>query len=485
MEEKLLDQGFRQALINQIKGQENIQRMELSLQDCDVYKGNIRPYVERQLICRFPSDVVREIPIVSSVNIARKMVDQKASLYRTAPMRDYTELSEDQEEKIDLIYKDMKADASFVMSDKYYELQNQNHVMILPKKGKLKMRSLKNHQLNVVPSPKNPEQAEIYIVSAFTKEDSHLKEREGDGTNQKIGDKDDYKSVDDTYIVWSRSFHFVMDAGGSIVSEEVENPISPIIPIIEVSNDDKDFQYWVDGGSEASQFTVDYNSSLSMLGQIVELQGFAQAYLKAPENLMPKYVQVGPNRILKLITDPNTEGDVDFGYANPGSDIAGSQAYYESLLAQFLSSQGLETGSVTGRADGGQSFSSGVERLLSMIEKFEASQDTMEIYRDVESGVYQAVKAWHNTLKNTDLLDSKYWTADFPEDSEVIVHYKGPEAIQSEAEELDIVSRKIELGLASRIDILMEQEKITRDEAIERIREIDGSETRGFESIQE
>ena len=483
MEENLQNQGYRQALINEIKGQDNIERMEQSLRDCDVYKGDIKPYVERQLCERFPSETVREIPIVSSVNIARKIVDQKASLYRNEPSRAFTEISEEQEEKVRLIYKDMKINSSLVQSDKFFELQKQNHVMILPKKGRLKMRSLKNHQLNVVPNPTMPEEGMIYIVSAFTKEDSQIRERAGDGTNQKIGDTDDYKSVDDTYIVWSRNYHFVMDSDGVILSEEVENPIAPIIPIIEVSSEDKDFEYWVRGGSEFSRFTVDYNSSLSMLGQIVEIQGFAQAYLKAPESLMPSYISVGPNRILKLVTDPNTEGDVDFGYANPGSDISGSQGYVESLLAQFLSSQGIDTNTVTGTVGSGQSFSSGVERLLSMIEKFEASQDSMDIYRDVEAMTYSVVKAWHNVLKGTDSLDSKYWAADLPEDSEVIVHYKGPEAIQSESEELEIISRKLELGLMSRVDVIMEQEKLDRDQAVERIKEIDDSEINGAQSV--
>ena len=60
-----------------------------------------------------------------------------------------------------------------------------------------------------------------------------------------------------------------------------------------------------------------------------------------------------------------------------------------------------------------------MERLLAMIELFEASKSDYDVYRRAESNVYKVVKAWHNNLKNTDMLDPKYLTAELPDDSEI------------------------------------------------------------------
>ena len=41
MEENLQDQGYRQKIIQEIRGNENNERSEKSLEEYDVFKGNI------------------------------------------------------------------------------------------------------------------------------------------------------------------------------------------------------------------------------------------------------------------------------------------------------------------------------------------------------------------------------------------------------------------------------------------------------------
>jgi hypothetical protein len=247
------------------------------------------------------------------------------------------------------------------------------------------------------------------------------------------------------------------------------------VPIVEIAPPNKDFEYWVKGPSELTEFTVDFNEQLSMLNQIVELQGFAQAYLKAPESLQSSSLSIGPHRILRLITDPdNPQSDVEFGYANPSSDIANSQDFVQSILSQFLSSQGLDPSLVTGNAQASQSFSSGVERLLAMIDKFESSKDTQDIYRHVENKIYSVIKAWVNALSNTDMLKDEYKTSELPDSSELAVTFKRPETIQTPEEKLNLIERKMDLGLMSKIDAIMELYNLDRDAAEEKLGMIDG-----------
>jgi hypothetical protein len=446
LQEKLLEATYRLKLITELKSSENRERLENSQEEWDVYTGNIKPYVKQKIADRFSADLVKEVPIVSAINVLKKVVDSRASLYKSEPKREYTDLSDEQKEAVNNIYDNMRMDFSMLEANKLYELQkHQTHLLIEPKKGRLRIRPIKAHQVNVVPDELDPEEGEIYIFSSYNKDFNQNADRvtNKDSINQSIADYDDYEAQEERYVVWSSEYHFVMDGNGAIISEDIVNPIAPIMPVVEISAM-KDFNYWRELTNDVAEFCVDYNMHQSMLGQIVEMQGFAQAYLKAPSDLMPDYVEIGANRILKLITNPQMEGDVEFGYANPNSDIASAQAYNEAILAQFLSSQGLDSNAVSGTAKTDK-YTSGTERLLAQVERFEASKETMAIFREAEQDVYEVIKAWHNELKKTDIIDPRFVTADLPESSEALVTYEEPKTDLTMLEMLDIAERRLEI----------------------------------------
>lgn len=470
MEARLADIAYRRELIQEIRGNENIERAEISLRDTQIYGGQIKPYVEEELR-RMYSDSASQYPIVSSINVAKKVTDSKASLYREEPTRDFSNLDDAQTGAVELVYKDMMIDQKMMASNKLYELQRQTHVYLVPKMGKLKLRALANHQLNVVPREDDPEVGEIYVFASFNKQNSELRTDESDGYNQKIGDLNDYDGSLDRFVVWSPSYHFIMNGNGEILSEETENPIAPHIPIIEIVGE-KDFEYWTRNSSELASFTVDYNTSLSSEAHIVNMQGHAQAFLKAPEDLMPTNVMVGPSYLLKLITNPQIEGDVEFGFASPNADLNGVQSFNTSLLSQFLSTQGMDANAISTSNTSTQKFASGTERLLALIEKFEASKDTMGIYTNAEKKLYEVVTAWLNVLSDSDLLDVKYKTREIT-DSELSIVYNRPEGTISELEKLDILERKRDLDVVTKLDIIMQLENKTREEAEERLKEIE------------
>lgn len=473
VQEMLMSQDYRLTIIEEIRGSENQERLEQSQAEYDVYSGNIRPYVEAMLSNRFSQSLVKEIPIVSSINILKKSVDSKASLYKTEPERDFTDLTDEQIEKVESIYSDMNIDFSMLETNRLFELQKkQTHVLIEPRGGKLLLRPIKAHQINVIPSLQDQEVGEIYIFSSYDKSISRNKSEtpRNDNFNQRIADQDDYKSEERRFIVWSKDYHFVMNGKGVILSDSVDSPIKGVLPIVEISAM-KDFTYWREITNDIADFCVFYNMSQSMLQQIVELQGFAQAWLKAPSELMPQHIDIGPNRILKLTQPMGDNSSVEFGYSNPSSDIAGAQSYMESLLAQFLSSQGLDGSLVSGSGQA-EKFNSGVERLLAQIEKFEASAESMALFRMAEQSIWKIVKAWHNNTKNTGLIDAKYITTDFPDSSEVLVKYVEPQHLLSEIDRIEIAERKVDLGIWTKTQALAFVDDISETTAEERLSEL-------------
>lgn len=484
----------RKQLIKELKSAENRARKQESLEQFEIFSDRLHQYVKSHLLGQFSPTTVREMPIIDSINLARRIIKAEASLYKAAPKRHFTNLTKEQEEVVRYIYNSMRVDTLLMKSNECYKLQSQNLIQVVPKDGELIMRVLKGHHYDVVPKADDPEAADVFIISAFDKsyllQDSRLNSPTGyigtertsnfiqsDGINQTIADPDDYKASLQRYVVWSRDFNFIMNGKGEIVSEDEATPIPGALPFVDVAGP-KDFEYYIRQGNTVTDFTVQYCGALSMQAQVVKMQGFAQAVLIGPSNLMPENLQIGPNFIVKISVDENNPTAADFKFANPNPDLSGTREHLEMLLANFLSSRGLDPKMISGKAES-QRFSSGVERLLSMLDRFEATREDMALYQEVERKLYDLIKLWHNTLRDTDQLRDEFKTALLPEESEVQVEYKKPEMIQTKLEKLDYNLKKLESGLISRVEILMDLEGIDREKAEEVLAAIDMDEAQG------
>jgi hypothetical protein len=309
-------------------------------------------------------------------------------------------------------------------------------------------------------------------VNGYDKSQQLNLDVQSDGVNQSIADRDDYQASTQRFAVWTNELNFIMDGRGNIVSgENILNPLG-LKPFVEIAPD-KDFEYWVKRGQAVTDFTIQFNGSMTDLSHIVRMQGFAQAYLKGPSNLIPQNMQIGPNMIVRLPIDPNNPVDTEFGFANPNSDIAGSISFIEMLLSTFLTSRGLDPKLISGKGEA-TSYASGIERLLSLFEKFDASRSDISTYEDAEKQIFKIVVAYLNTMGGSVL---GYRISPISADADVVIEFQKPEMVQTESERLENIGRKKELGLMSDTDAIAEFYGMTREQATEKKMEID-AETR-------
>lgn len=479
-----LDIGYRLQIIKEINGEENKQRKAESLKQYEIFNDRMNQYVVEYLRKQFSATTVREMPVISSINLPKRIVTQEASIYKQEPEREF-QAEETVEEQLELIYDDMAFDAKMLKANQVYKLQNQACVMIIPKNGKLLTRVLYAHQYDVVPMANDPEAAEAYIISTFDKS-LYVKNDPGGGNptgytngtrkvnsdqiNQAIADQDDWKD-DERYIVWTKDLHFVMDGKGNILGEDVASPLAEyqLLPFVDIAAD-KDFEFFVRSGQSLTDFGVQYCGALSDLGNIVKLQSYSQAWLSGSKELMPENIVVGVNSILKLPVDPNDKVETKFGFASPNSDLAGASNYVEMILANFLTARGLDPKSISGKGEVSK-YSSAAERYLAMIEKFEASKADFSLFKWAEEQAFQIIKAWINVLTGTGVLD--YDLVQIPEDVKMFIKFAEPNLVQSRGEKLDAIQKEIELGLMSRTEGIMELRDVDKDKALEIAAEID------------
>ena len=479
----LTTKNGRKAAIKMIESHTNKGRKTESYQASEIYQDRIKEYVVETLREQFSETTVREMPIVSSVNICKRIVDQLACIYSDQPTREFTELSDDQIEVMNDIYDDMGANNKLALANRLYKNHDHCLIQVVPKMGKMIMRVLKPHQWDAIPNELDPEVAKAIIISSYDNYNelseaadqvapatgvSSLASQAKNDYEEQLALNKSTSSGDKLYYVYTLDEMYTMTKGGDIVGEVMPNPLRDfeLLPFVEVSNE-KEFEYWVRPHNSYAQFTRDFNSSMSQVQQVVKMQGFAVGVLKGPQELLMETVTVGPNIILKLPNDVNAGVETDFQYITPGSDIAGSIQYLEVLLTTFLSSNGInpKTVSMDGTA---QTYSSGIERLLAMIEKVSASRADFDLFEKTESKIYALIKAWLSVLDNAINLDDKYKIRGLPEDSQIKVTYAKPELVKSDSEELDVIEREVALGISSPIAAIMEREKLSREQAEER-----------------
>ena len=472
----------RLKLISDIKETENIGRKAESLRQVEIFNDRIFNHVYERLTRRFERNTVLEMPIVSSVNLARRIVKQEASIYRNPPKREWSgELSDEQLEVIDRIYRDMNINSKMMKSNESFKLQSQNHIYIVPTDGKLEMRVMRNHHLDSIDSD-DPEKPLGYVINSLNKNkllrnrkadwggaagisrfDSYT-DRDSNFKDSSIGDDDDFEKTLERYLIWTPEYNFLMNGKGEILSDNINNDFG-MVPFIDISSE-KDFEYWVRQGDSLSEFTVDYNSYLSDASQVVMMQGYSQAYMIADDSMMPENIKIGPQFVLRMPINPSTEQRPEFGYSSTGADLNGVIEFGNLLLSNFLTSRGLDASVVSGRGESNKA-SSGIERYLRMIEKFEASKSDYDIYQSAEQKVWDIVKNYHNLSLGTDLLDRKYQTKAFPEDSQVMVQFSGPEMVKSDDEKVETWIKRIEQGEATVIDMIKDLRGVDRQMAEE------------------
>jgi len=466
----LLQKKNRQQFLNDVVLNENRIRKAQSLAAFEVYNDRLDRYVTDYLRSQYEEKTVLEMPIITTVNLCKRIANKEASLYRSAPKREfYGSLTDDQKDELNKLYEESEVDAKLFKSNVFYKIQGQNFIKVLVKPsedgdgGELCIKTLLPHHLDVIPTEDDPEKADTYVQSAFDKR-QYIKT---DGTNQSIADADDYRAKLNKYYVWTKEANFMFDGQANIQSEIVQNPIG-MLPFIDVSGD-KDYEFFVRIGQALVDFTIQYNGALSDLAQVVKMQGWAVAFLKAPQDMAGlKNLSIGPNKILHLPIDPNNPVTTEFGYASANPDVAGSIQHVETLLSNFLTSRGIDPSLVNGKAQIIK-YNSGIDRLLSMVEQFESSKQDMIVYSCVEDQLFDLIREWSKVTFGT---ENQFLSFVIPDDVEIEVEFEEPKMVQTQKDKLDYLQSKIELGLTTKQMALEELDDLDKEQAAAVLEEI-------------
>jgi hypothetical protein len=492
----ILDQGKRQEYIKEILlSDENITRKNESFRRFEIYKGRIEPYLLRILADDLDPDTVHNMRTISSVNFCKRIVDDKASVYKTPPKRMFMQgdqvLDGRIAEQLHMMYSFGNMNQKLKKSNSFYELMGQCFLQVLPKSGKLKFRVLAPHNLDVIPSADDAEEADVYILSTFDKRlayernqadqrgrntASGLSVNISDGINQKIADMDDYLEHS-RFVWWSKDYHFTTNGKGVLISSDVEPRVDNTLgklPFIDISRD-KEMEFWIRYANSASDFTMQMAVMMSDTVEINRLQGFAQPIISSMEQ--PKNLKIGPNKILWLKKVKEMEASLQptFQFATPNPNLNASLDMIKMFASLYLSSEGQSPKLISASGEG-ETFTSGIDRMLAQMQKFEASLDSYDLFYSVERQAFDLIRDWSRVLNGSDMLDPKFRLV-VPEDVWLDVNFQKPSIIESDDAKIDRIIKAMNGGLMSRRMGLKELYDIESDDDLDILeQEIDGRE---------
>lgn len=479
----------RKAILDEIKSDDNYNRKREHQKRFDVMMQRQDRYILERLRLEFDNQTVNQMRKILSINLVPEIIRQMSSVYKKAPHRSFASrsgrvLPEREQMQIDNLYYYSKADQNLLKTNQFLNLHDQIFLMCLPdKKGIIKAKPVSPMHLDVVPDEDDVETAHAYILNVWDKDlyknsatkaddSTMVGYRQIDQINQKIADNDDRQKVLERFVVWTKEFHFTMNGKGEITKDILPNPIEKL-PFIDIAKS-KDFQFFVRTGTSLVDFALDMGLLLSDTANTIRLQSYAQAVMtseKPPTNLV-----VGPNNVLWLPLDPNNPGaKPSFEYASPSPDINGSLEFMEMCLNMFLSSRGLDTSTISGKAEG-KTFSSGVERLLAMIDRFEATRDDFDLFKNVEYQLFDLMRDWSNVMwqvNDEEALVDDLRLSSIGEDVELQCKFHEPQMVQTESEKEDSALKMLEAGLMSRVEALMKLRGVDRAAAEQIVAEID------------
>lgn len=444
--------AIRKRHIDELFEDYNIQRKNECIYNYEFYQNCHKEHIYEELCKERSVDSVRDGRNIFSINITKKVVEAISTVYLHNPYREFIDADEREAEGLEAIYALSGVNAALKKANKYFKLLNQVLIQVVPSKGGLTTRVLSPQMYDVIVDPEDPEEALAIIQMHPNPAKKH---------DKMIRIHNRKKEADDfIYSIWTAEAQYWTDSKGQLIRDEFINPIGRL-PFIEVCKD-KNFAYWIDEKSMIVEFAKEYMLCLSDTATIAKIQGYAQAVLASEEK--PEDIVIGPRKFLWLQLNPNSAVQPSFGFQSPNPDLQSSIDFAEKLRSTFLSSIGVPPTTITSNSTG-EKFTSGQDRFLAGIERFEASKDDFDLFQNVEDRLFELIRDWSNVIEGAEGTRPEYQIGQISQDVTLNVEFARPELVQTDMERCNLIEQKLRLGLISRAEAIMHDRGVSREEA--------------------
>lgn len=495
-QDELLNLNIRKQIIEEIEGSENKARKAKAYKSALCYKDQTNYFVLEELERQFDKTTVYEMSYaLSNISFVRKIVDKLARVVNQGAKRTvFTEQDKidiESTDKVETLEKELCVDSKLKSINQILKLQRNTALYVKPcpqedESYKLVLQPLQPYLYDVVEDYYDRTKPMCFILSdyeyqptQYTSQDAAREGRTfqlsarpalGDQKDQIIADSpnDEELAQEKHYIFWSDKFHFTCNKQGEIISEDYENPIQkcPVIPFA-IGQENS---FWAIGGQDLIDTSVKLNAQLTNITHIGVMQGYGIFYMKGKD--LPSNVILGPNKgIMMRYESEDPVPDIGFASANP--QLASLMAMVEMQVALLLTTNNLSTSGVSTTLGQASTFPSAIAMTLDKAESMEDVKDQQQLFLDNEPVLWDVINSWNNYYASIGKLDESLQNLQLPENFELVVKYTHAQTIQTEAEKLNNIKLRKELGLNTDEELLkIDQPDLSDEQAKEKLLQI-------------
>lgn len=477
-ENEILDPATRKAIIEEINGNENQERKQEAFRRYLIYKDDTKQFVIENLLKQFDKNTVNEMSYcIANISIVRKVIDKLARVYNQGVEREIED-DEQSEENLEVLEKELDFNTSMRKANKFLKLQKNIAFYIKPcevgDKYKINLEPLNPYLYDAVENYYDRTKPMVFILSDFkynpttyTNSDAALSGRniavpapKSNGKDDKIADSPQDAELGQM-IWWSDSYHFTTDLKGNITSPDIENPIGEM-PFVNFALD-QDGQFWAQGGKDLIDGSILINSVITHNQHVGVTQGYGQFWMRGKN--LPRNITIGPNKAILMEYDGAAgETAPDLGYATASPQLAELQSLSDGYIALLLTTNNLSTSAVASQLNGSNTSPSGIAMVIDKAESMEDVNDQRQIFIDNEPSIWRIINKWLNLYGDNLIDELKGLTLAENFEESFSISFKDAQVIVSEAERLQNLKLRKEIGLDSMIDLIKKDNPSLSDE---------------------
>lgn len=487
---EVLELGSIKKIIQEINEEEEVARRANAKKRHEIYLDGGKEYLIEQIRREFNEDAVKEMRLCP-INILKKIVTKKASIYKQPPVRK-TELESDQA-LMDFYVEQLSFDQLMMKAHRYYHLFSNTAMYFVPDMdGNIKGLVVPPFLYSIVPNKIDQTQVDMWVFNAFIEEGEFIKNSDlpsptGQGWSSEFGLKKEGDLLSSNekdrgssrqYVFWSDLNHFTADETGAILfvdkgedSEmQVLNPIA-ISPVINIAKD-RDNQAWATQGEDVIDLSIAFQMGWTDLLTTTKHQSFGILTIISEEE--PQKLTIGVNRAIWLKQNPESSNQPSISYVQANPPLAETKDNLLDLLSLLLTTNDMPNNAMGG-VNSVKNVNSGFQALIEMADTLEVIEQDKPVLRDVEKQAWDIISKWHNFMFDTAQLNEEAMSLGrFSDEFTVSIQYQDIKPIESEQERIANVEKLVALGLVTRKDALKKLYPDMSSEEIDaKLKEID------------
>lgn len=335
----------------------------------DIYENNLSSYVLEDLSRQLSPKSFNQIKHrVASINILPKVVDKLTNIYQGSVVRSVFDGNENDKFLLDFYSDSFEINSNMDTANELLNLCRTSLVYITIKDGMPRLIPIRNDRAVVyAKDPEDPTKPTHIIL-----------------VNKEIdGAKIYYTWSDDEFIITDSNHKIRRDLMAGIGNPEGLNPYGKL-PFVYV-NDSK-FSCMPEPDIDGMRIVKLIPVMLSDLNLAAMFQCFSIIYTVNMDNAN---LELGPNILINLKSDPTTDHNPSIGTIKPEVDYDQVLKLIETELSMWLGTKGIRASSVGSASP--DNFASGISKIIDEMDTYEARQKQVALYKKAESELWDLV----------------------------------------------------------------------------------------------